>query len=196
MLVNLTQGFKYKNKDTLSARFTKLNDNCLLIYEPEFGGWPTANLSLPLEKSASKKSESKIKITRTGIDKDIPSIDYKNFLAHRGSIRILLHIYRNLEDRREKQRREIEILREHKQEHKWTHYASAALFVLAEFIVGFGINLITEKVEAGWVVFSAGVVITLFALGFTIWPVIFGKKVKPRSKQILSDETSTASQLV
>lgn len=36
-LINKSQNFEYNDDDTLSSRGTKLKDNCLLTYEPEFG---------------------------------------------------------------------------------------------------------------------------------------------------------------
>jgi hypothetical protein len=168
-LINKTKVYEYNDEDTLASRGTNNRDLCLLTYEPVIGEPPQLENAKkegpePLQKDTEEPQKAEAhKIP--GIDiKDIPDLGYDDLLKNKGSIPLILKRYVELEVLCNEQRKETNFLRTQKE----TTKTSTALFLLAQIVIAFGVNLTTQKVQGGVLVLIAGISILSDGLFFVL----------------------------
>ena len=161
-LINKSQNFEYDADDTLVSRDTQEKDICILTYEPAFGK-EIRKKEIHKKKDYLSKEVKSSSTSILGIEvRDMPDLGYEQLLKNEGSIPLLIHRHSQLESLCIKQREEIDHLHNLRE----LTNVSTALFLLAQIIIAFGVNLITQKSDTGWVVLSAGVLILLGGLYF------------------------------
>jgi hypothetical protein len=160
-LSNKTKNFKYNDDDTLATKGTEEQDYCLLTYEFELGKPEPINFE---QRTSIQKKNIKFHI----IKKDtFPQITLQMLLRNEGSLSFLVHKYFELEDECKNHKFQVKLL----SAQKHTKTISAILFILAQIVTGFGINLMTQSPNRneGWIVLGAGICIFTVGLFFSFW---------------------------
>lgn len=94
----------------------------------------------------------------------IPNLSFDDLTKNEGALQIILSRYENLENQNEKQKEEISRLRTENSDKQ----TGTILLILAQIITAFGVNLVTGDDKSGWIVFAAGMIITIFSLYFSM----------------------------